>query len=348
MTIGVIALLGLTYIVNKGKSKSSTDKIILASSGVMAGILPIAHPHSFIAVAVISATICFLNRQRFKMLSFFFVPATVISITLYLLFIKGGIQNNSFITFMPGWTAKSLIDFFVMWWRLWGLMIPTALLSFIFLFRKSNKQKFRFFYGFFVLFIIANLFLFQPTSWDNSKLFFWSYLGFSGLCAYLIVERSRRNISLKILMIFLFLFLTLTGALELIRVTRVDKHTFLSASRDDIELGEKIRQNTNPLDRFLTATTHNNLVMVWAARPILVGYTGWVRNFGFNYHKAEQDIFTMYKGGDESKKILNEYGVKYVFIGPTERNSFSANELYFKNNFPVAFSNKENIVFKIK
>ncbi len=347
MTIGVLSLLFLILAINH-KFPLNKKRSLLAIGGLLAGILPIAHPHSFIAVAVISGAFCFLNRSKFKILSFYFVPAIFISFFLYLVFISGGIQNKSFVTFFPGWTSSDFIDFFAMWWKLWGIMIPTAVVSFMLLFKSRDKNAFSFFSGFFILFILSNLFLFQPTTWDNSKLFFWSYLGFSGLAAHLIVKLSKKNIRFKVLMVFVFLSLTLTGMLEVIRISRIDKHTFLETSQEDIELGLVIRRATGPQDRFLTATTHNNLVMVWAARPIIMGYAGWVRNFGFEYQQTEKDMASMYEGGEISKRLIGKYKISYVFIGPAEKQNFNANVDYYKENFPVAFSNSENVIFDVR
>lgn len=347
LTLGIIALLGLVISSNYDK-KIKYRKTLLFGSGIVAGILPIAHPHSFIAVAIISGIFCLLNIKKIKVLAYYFIPATIVSVFLYLTFINGGIENKSFISFFPGWTSKGLIDFFFMWWKLWGIMIPIASASYLLTFRNKNRLLSSFFLGFFAIFLVSNLFLFQPTTWDNSKLFFWAYLGFSALASHLIVRQSSKNALWKIIMIFTILFLTLTGGLELTRLSRIDKHTYLGFSSEDIKMGIKIREETRPTDRFLTATTHNNLVMVWALRPIIMGYAGWVKNFGFNYQETESDIHIMYGGGKLTENLLKQYKVSYVFVGPAEKDNFNANLGYFEDNFPIIFQDSENRVFDVR
>lgn len=347
ITIGVGILLSLSlYLQNKIK-KGRKTKAILIISGVLAGILPIVHPHSFIAIAVITGLMCILNFKKIRELSLFFIPATLLSILFYSLFIRGGIETHSFLSFMPGWTARGFLDFFNMWWVLWGLSLPIAIYGLFILYRRRDFKKIIFFSGFILIFVLANLIKFQPTAWDNSKLFFWSYFGFSSLCAFVIIELSKKTAVLKFFAILFLIFLTSTGTLEAIRLIRIDRHTYLSVSEDDLKLAENIRNKTKPQDRFLTGTTHNSLVMVWAARPILMGYAGWVQNFGFNYQETEQDIFRMYQGNMQNELLFKRYKIKYVLIGPWEKQNYNPNITYFIKNFPIVFSNKDNLVFKV-
>ena len=80
-----------------------------------------------------------------------------------------------------------------------------------------------------------------------------------------------------------------------------------STKADDIKLGELIRKKTDPLAIFLTSTDHNSFIMMWAVRPILMGYTAWVENYGFPYQQRWEDINAMYAGGINAKNLFKKY-----------------------------------------
>lgn len=340
LTLGIWAILGFLYATYR-EMGIKHRRIILIVSGLLTGILPIVHAHGFIAVIIISSIIFFSNLKKWEQLLWFVIPAFLLSNILFFTFIYGGIENKSFFKFQPFWTAKDLFDWVKMWIILWGPMIPISVASF-FLFDRKRRILFL---GFFLIFILSNLFLFQPIPWDNSKLFWWSYLGFAALSSNFIFLLWQKNLLFKFICLILIFTLTFTGVLEIIRLSQIEKNSYMISSFDNINLGLKIRSETHPLDRFLTAPSHNHFIMIWALRPILMGYTAWVWNYGFEYQKTEQDIRTMFLGGKDTAKLLRKYGVAYVVIGPTEKSDLLANEEYFAENFPLAFSNSYYKVF---
>ena len=374
MTIGIWSLLLLTISIKQKSSKNSKKLMII--SGLLAGILPIAHIHSFIAVVIISGVICIsifykfieISRQnKFEIFAFkkflknilcFIIPATILSTALFFNFIHGGIQKTDFMKISFGWTAeKNLLSWIKMWWEIWGVMIPLAIYSLRSLIIKNKKTKKRkllieYFYGFFVLFAIANIVIFQPTPWDNSKLFAWVYFGFSLLTAHTVVElwksfNTPKDIARKILAIFLMIFLSITGILELIRLQRFDKNTFMLSDFEEIEFAQQVMKNTKTNDVFLTASDHNYPLQMWGSRSIVLGYKGWVTNFGFEIDERSRDVIEIYKFPEKSLALIKKYNIEYVVIGDREKNEFIINQKYFDENFPVAFQNKDTLIYKV-
>jgi hypothetical protein len=144
----------------------------------------------------------------------------------------------------------------------------------------------------------------------------------------------------------LVIILSFSGFLELVRLQT--SNYLLITSNDDIRLGIKIRERTDTLARFLTATSHNHLIMVWAARPIFMGYTAWVANFGFLYEQREKDLKLMFKGSENTANLLKKYRISYVVIGPSELNDFQANEEYYQSHFPLAFQNQHYRIYDVR
>lgn len=347
LSLGTLCLALLIFALTQNSIKYRYKKYILSTCGIIAGLLPIIHPHTFIFITLVGGILSLLYIKKNRELIFFIIPAGIISSVLYIKFLMGGIQNSSFFTILPGWTSHGPIDFIYMWIVLWGIAIPLSIISFLIFFRQSNKAIKGFFCSTLIVFLMANLIIFQPIVWDNTKLFWWVYVGISALCAAAISKLLSKKLIYKIIGVIMIILLTFTGILELIKFVDFPHNTYQITSTSDIRLGEAIRNSTSPLDLFVTAPKHNTLVMMWAQRPILLGYTAWVLNFGFNYQQRERDLYTIYQGGEQSSKLLKYYGVKYVLIGPSELIELHANESYFASHFPLAFSNEANKVYKI-
>jgi uncharacterized membrane protein len=80
----------------------------------------------------------------------------------------------------------------------------------------------------------------------------------------------------------------------------------------------------------------------------MMGFVGWVNNFGFKYEPRLTDMHSMYSGGERALELLNQYKISYVVIGPGEMYDFQANEQFYKDNFPVAFQNATTRVYDVR
>ena len=116
-----------------------------------------------------------------------------------------------------------------MWWLLWGMALPAAIAG-AFLERRGP-----FLWGGGLLFILANLILFQPISWDNSKIFLWAYFGLSGCMAQSLRRLWARGPLVRPFALVLSFWLTVTGLANFVHLFRTDRH------RGDDPLGQRAR-----------------------------------------------------------------------------------------------------------
>jgi uncharacterized membrane protein len=79
-----------------------------------------------------------------------------------------------------------------------------------------------------------------------------------------------------------------------------------------------------------------------------MGYPGWVFTYGFLYQQREKDIAVMFKGGAEAEKLLKQYKISYVAIGPSELKNLQANESYYAQNYPVAIQNQNYRIYDVR
>ncbi len=362
VTIGVwvlnLLLWGLDTTLSKklGLVTNTHQKKLLFFAGVCAGILPIAHMHSFIVIVIVTATICIFNREKLRqLLTYFILPATILSTILYFTFVHGGIEIPDFMRTSLGWTApktgsifKDIFSWIKMWLQLWGTFLPSALFALILFKQKlSIKKQTATFFGFFTVFILANTIIFQPTAWDNTKLFAWVYLGLSILVAKLIVKLWETSVLQKLASIILIITLSTTGFVELARIANFSTNTYMLSATSEVVLAQKIAENTSSNAVFLTSTTHNHPIPLWANRPIFLGYLGWVRNFGFDHTIRERQLHAVFGGQSEANKIIVENKISYIYVGPKEKSELRINTQYLQQ-FPVAFENEDTIVYDVR
>lgn len=349
VTLAVWSLIGVLYVTLKdGDLAKNVKTRILIVSGFLAGILPITHPHIFVALIVLAGLLCLFNLEKWRILWPFVLIAGAISSLLYLVFLHGGIEIDSFAQWHPGFTANGdFFDWLRMWILIWGTMLPLALWGLYYFRKKIDQSRWAIYLGTIALFVIGNLFYIQPmVVWNNSKIFWWVYLILSAPTSMALVYIwSKKKLVFKAMAVFLFITLTFMGGLELTKLIQIGKHQNLMTNTDDIKLGIEIRNNTGPLDLFLTAPSHNHLVMVWGLRPILMGYWVWVWSYGFDYSSKEIDIKKIFLGGDETDNLIRKYKISYVVVGPSEIHDLNANESYFKMYFPLAFQNNNYRIY---
>lgn len=295
-------------------------KVVLA--GVMAGCLPIIHMHSFLVIVMLSLPLAVaFYDQRWKQIVLFAVTAGSVSIPLYILFVAGGIENE-FFQFRPGWTASGPFDWVRQWIWQWGVMIPLAALGVWHVRSRAKVLQWVTLASFWFVFFVANVIQFQPVAWDNTKIFLWVYWGFSLSAASLLAYLWRKGTHFRIVAVTLALILTVTGAAELLRSSNLQEHTYLATSQESYELAREIRQSTAPDAVFATAPIHNHWVTMWAGRSIVMGYSTWVWNFGYDFKERQTDLETLFLDASQRERLVQKYGIDFVVFGPDEQAVF--------------------------
>jgi hypothetical protein len=342
MTLTVWLLFGLLK-----EEKKPRDYLFLTLG---AGLLPIVHMHSLIALFVLGGALVIATNQtdwrRWReFLVYFLLPASLLAAGCYFAFLRPSIAYPKFIGWQVGFQAKTLYDWPFMWWRFWGLFPIVAAAGF---FVRKSRTLLGMLSGSALLFVLANLIRFQPIAWDNSKVFLWAYFGLSGAVTLLLKKLVQRGWSGTVIATILFFSLTLTGVVELTALWRTDLNKAQVLAPDDLELGEAIRKHTRPDAVFLTSMDITNAPMSWGGRTIYLGFGGWMPNFGFDHQTREANIKIIYAGGPAAAELLKNSPISHVLIGPGERHNFQPNEAWFTANYAVAFEIGDKKVFAVK
>lgn len=311
----------------------------LLGLGLAAGCLPIVHVHSLLALLVFGA--CVRRWSRADLLRL--LPGLTLAVLFWVLFLRPTTPYPGFVKVLVGYQAKGLLDWPVMWWRFWGIALPAALAALWFVPKGLLRNVVCGAWG---MFALGNLILFQPVAWDNSKVFLWAYFGLTGALACLLAHFWGRGGLGKAVASVVFMALTLTGAAELIRLQRTDRFRMQVISAPDFRLAEALHDQTSPDTRFLTGMDWSNPAL-WAGRSIYLGFGGWMANFGFEHHGREEDLKKMYHGEPEAEALLKRYQIRYILLGPGERQNLQPNEAWLVAHFPVVLQEGDYKVFEV-
>lgn len=324
------------------------SKLSLALAGFLTGLLPIVHIHTLIVVAVFAGWLFAVNialrRRPIRLWLYYCAPASAVGIPI-LIWLLFPLVKGSFISWHPGWLAKDLQYNFVLFWvKNWGVWIPLAVVGY-FIGERGVKLLLA---PFIISFVLANLILFQPYSFDNAKILIWVHLSLSG-CAGLTIVRliQKRSLISQLAGAMLLLASCLAGMLDCVRLLQ-SHHSIPMWTKEEVELAEKVREDTPRDAIFLTADQVNHWVPTLTGRQIVMGYRGWMWTYGFDYAGRLNDIREIYRGTERASFLLKRYGIDYVVIGRYELGGdYRANEAYFRSRFSVAFESRNYRVYKI-
>jgi len=298
---------------------------------VILGFMPLIHTHSFLACGIILTFWCLagliqlpkLWRENLKDWVFLAGGIAAFAAPLYAFFFMNRVSH--FIQWYPGWLAKEFeMNWLLFWLKNWALTPVLAVVGYVTLVSRST-HKFKtilLFLPFILLFILPNLFLFQPFSWDNTKLFVWASLGFAGLIGYLFTTKFTTLMN-KSAIILLFLITILSGSIDAYRILRLDLHSYVMYSAQEMGLSEWVKKETSVGAVWLTGIQHNHWLFNLTGRQALMTYPGWLWTHGYDYYPTENTMRYLYRH-PEDLTAFTKNQIEYVVIGPYEKTELSA------------------------
>jgi len=318
----------------------------MLAAGAVAGLLPLIHAHSFIAVMMVGPFLALINLRRWREWFLFFLVASIIAIPQLLWSTHGtAVSTRAFLAWQFGWD-RSDENFFWFWFKNTGLFIPLLITALLW---KSEDylvpRKLLFFYLPFTLcFIIPNMAKLAPWIWDNVKILFYWWLASAPIVALLLARLWEGKTWHRWLAGSLFIVLTLAGALDVFALmTRQGEYQ--EFDRDGINFAEMIKQQTPPRATILHAPVHNTPVFLTGRRS-LMGYPGHIWTHGLDYGPRETEIKRIYAGAPDAESLLAKYGVDYVVIDPQEHSLMTVNAAFF-SRYPEVGNTGEYHLYKI-
>lgn len=319
----------------------------MIAAGVVAGLLPLVHAHSFIVVMGVGACLALINWSRWREWLAFFVVASLVAVPQLLWSTHGSaVSTHAFIGWEFGWDNASE-NFFWFWFKNTGLFIPLLIAALLWKredYLVSRKLLF-FFLPFTLCFIIPNVVKLAPWIWDNVKVLFYWWIASAPIVALLLARLWKGNAWDRVLAGSLFVVLTFAGALDVFALV-TGQGEYQEFDRDGVAFAEMIKQQTPPHATILHAPIHNTPVFLTGRRS-LMGYPGHIWTHGIDFGPRETDIKKIYSGSPDAINLLSKYGVDYVVIDPQEHSVMPVNTAFF-SRYPEVVNIGEYHLYKIK
>ena len=294
------------------KIKSRGAPALLAA-GVLAGLLPLFHAHTVLALIPVIISLIILYPTK-KWLYFFSI-AGLIGLPELLIYRAGSSSFSSLFRLQLGWMS-SPDNFIIYWFKNAGLLIPATLLA---PFLPAPRAIKVLALAGLVLFAAANIWLFAVWEWDNTKLLIYWLIFSLPLVSYLLVSLLRTSsLAIRGFAIAFFIFHILSGALDVWQLIPPGSPTWQVWSSHDVSFSKQIIANTKPDDIILTAPIHNSAAAL-AGRSQYLGYPGHVWTHGNNFWQREQATKQFYAG---QIKQLPETNPNYILVGPAEKSLY--------------------------
>jgi hypothetical protein len=324
LALAVLLLWWRTF--SRGESEpTAVSRMTLA--GLITGLLPLAHTHSFAVILTAGAALALLFR-RWRCWIVFFAVALVLSVPQLWWIGRGSpVQATSFFAWEPGWTKEStpLIWF---WFKNTGVFIPLLIIALAAPARVVPSRLRRFYIPFLAFLILPNLFRMAPRMWDNNKVLVYWYIASVPFVAILLSRFFRSHGIGRVLAVGLTLSLVAAGALDVVRILSgsVTRTVF---DRNAIEFARLLAAETPPEAVIVRAPTSDHPALL-AGRPSLLGYESRVRSHGLKSDERAAQLGCIYTGCPDAVRLLRRYSVQYVVVGPAERENFAINEHFLQ------------------
>jgi hypothetical protein len=319
----------------------------MLAAGVVAGLLPLIHAHSFITVMGVGGCLALINWRRWRQWLTFLVVASIIAGPQLLWSTHGSaVSTRSFIGWEFGW-GHGNENFFWFWFKNTGLFIPLLVVAL--LWKQEDylvSRKLLWFYLPFTLcFIIPNLLKLAPWVWDNIKVLFYWWIASAPIVALLLARLWEGRAGNRVLAAALFVVLTLAGGLDVFALL-TQQGEYQEFDRDGVNFAELIKQKTPPQSTVLHAPIHNTPVFLTGRRSI-IGYPGHIWTHGIDFGPRESEVKKIYAGSLDAADLLSKYGVDYVVIDPQEHSVMPVNDAFF-SHYPEVATIGAYHLYKIK
>lgn len=129
--------------------------------------------------------------------------------------------------------------------------------------------------------------------------------------------------------------LTLAGALDIWSASDASTGAApdgpaLLMSGDDVAVGKWVRDNTGDDDVFVIASNHQNPITALGGRTVVAGFSGWIFDLNVaDWGTRTEHSRNILQATENYDQLIDQYGVDYIVIGPSERNSSQANQAFW-------------------
>ncbi|QLG89691.1 hypothetical protein HQ393_16350 [Chitinibacter bivalviorum] len=329
-------------------------------AGTLVGLLPMIHTHSFMAIGLISlgwlATDLYQRRAQLGQViidwCWYGLPAIILAIgqLMYWTFPQAT-AGGGFVHFHLNWVNELKIDPYL-WFYIKNIgVVYIAWLAGLALLARSNWRE-RFGpqtgsqtdsqtgsqngglldqnlawlqLGPLLIYITAEVLIFQPNLYDNNKLFYIWYVFATITASCVIVSLYRyflRQQKWLLASSIIVLSLSLGCVSGALTIAREWVSSYTAYTPAHVAAAQFIDQNTPKDAMFVTAPNHNNTVAALTGRNIVVGTDTYLFFHGLNTRQRHDDVKAIYSSPGERTALIAQYKVDYIYLSDFERGEY--------------------------
>ena len=347
----------LYLLLSSSKARSMRQTLLLA---LWASCLPLVHTHTFLALGLFSGGYILgrllTHREEWKniLARAGVYLAIVLALALPQLLgnairqtVEGGVMRIQFNWVNNlGYGDMRLIDGYLFFWvknvGLPFILILGACLN------ARRRGQLDILLGMAAIYIVADWVLFQRNPYDNNKLFYiWYMFGVILASDYgsVIMQRLAGLRGRWMLAGMFMVASVLSGSLSLAREAVSGYQLF---SRNAVEAGRWIDENTDRDAVFMTGQQHINPVCSLAGRQIICGSDLYVFFHGLNYSEEAYNCQRFYEDPQENVDILERYGVDYVYVSDYERADFDVDMASLDAMYDLVYENPDVRIYQVE
>jgi hypothetical protein len=329
------------------------DRKYFIYAGLVAGLLPMIHTHSFLALGIVSATwfVVYLiqGRQNYKTeivnWAYYGITTLILSLPQIIFWTLKQTSGDGFLQVQYGWGSIEHDNWLWFWVKNIGPIIIFAIPAMFWL----DKKLYSFYSGGIAIFIIANLIKFQPNDYDNNKLFYiWFLFTLIVVLSYLqFIYNKLAGIRGRVFYLGLLIFLcTFSGLLTIGREYNSGSDIRLF-SKYDVEIAEYVKKNTPKDALFITGDQHLNPITVLAGRNTLSGPPLYIFFHGINYSKRESDVKTIYESSSRFFELTRYYNIDYIFVSSWEKDKYKMDQNFFDKHLKLLIKIQDISIYAV-
>ena len=337
------------------RSGSMRQTLLLA---LWASCLPLVHTHTFLALGLFSGGYILgrllTHREDWRgiLLRAGVYLAIVLALALpQLLYnairqtVEGGVMRIQFNWVNNNGGMKLIDGYFFFWMKNVGLPFLLILGACLNARRRGQADILC---GMAAVFLVADWVLFQRNPYDNNKLFYIWYMFGAILAADYGSVIMQRLAGLRGRWLLAGLFMAgsvLSGSLSLAREAVSSYQLF---SKNAVEAGAWIDENTDRDAVFLTGQQHINPVCSLAGRQIICGSDLYVFFHGLDYGEQAYSCQRFYENPQENTDVLTQYGVDYVYVSDYERADFDVDLSSLDAMYDLVYENPDVRIYQVE
>lgn len=272
----------------------------------------------------------------------YFIIAACLALPQLVLWTFGQATGDGFFRGYFNWAN---IDNNYLWFYLKN--IGVAFVLFLLGYAVSGKKFTYVAFPVMIIWLIAELAVFQPNVYDNNKLLYVAYLLMCGVAAEFAVNVYHKIRNKGLANAIGAVVVVLCAVSALLTMGREVVAEYELFGKKQCELAEFVMKNTDPDATILTNTRHNNAIAALSGRNILCGSSSYLYYHGLDYADQHAATRVMYEEPDSYPEIFQQYGIDYILVSAYERSTYEVNEEAIAERFDCIYQNGDINLYRV-